>query len=461
MTLSRRQVLRLAAGASLGYAGLRAALAGGATVRAVGVPRRAGYGPLVPDPEGLLDLPAGFSYRVFSRQGEIMDDGLFVPGFHDGMGAFPGPDPHTVILLRNHEIEPTWTYASPYGANRAGLMRVDRIRVYDVGHMVQPCLGGVTRLIYDTQARSLLHHELALAGTNRNCAGGATPWNTWISCEEDTNRAGTGSFEKDHGYPFEVPANARGLIHPQPITSMGRFWREAVAVEPRSGVVYQTEDLNDGLLYRYVPDQPGRLLNGGRLQALAIIDQPSLDLRNQSERTIGEGQTVGVRWIDLDNPEAPDDDLRYRGFDAGGARFARNEGIHYADGTVYVSTTEGGPSRKGQIWRYRPSPFEGTAREADQPGQLTLWLEPDDRTVLENGDNLCVAPWGDVFVCEDGPGADHLLRISPRGEIFKFARNARSEDELTGSCFSPDGSTLFFNIQQLGITFAVTGPWDA
>ena len=456
MTLSRRHFLRLAAGASLGYTGLRAAL--GQSARP-SIPRRAGYGPLVPDPEGLLDLPAGFSYRIISRAGEPMDDGLLVPGLHDGMGAFPGPDPHTVILLRNHELEPHWIKQSPFGANRAGLARVDRARVYDIGHMSRPCLGGVTRLTYNTQSGSLLHHELALAGTNRNCAGGPTPWNSWISCEENVSRADD-QFEKDHGYPFEVPANARGLVDPRPIKPMGRFYREAVAVEPRSGVVYQTEDLNDGLLYRYIPITPGKLLAGGRLQALAIIDRPSIDLRNQAERTLSEGQSLPVRWIDLDNPESPDDDLRYRGFDAGAARFARNEGIHYANDAIYIDSTEGGPKRKGQIWRYRPSPFEGTPRETEQPARLELWLEPNDGTVIENCDNLCIAPWGDAFVCEDGDGQDHLLRITPRGEIFKFARNTRSDSEFAGSCFSPDGSTLFFNLQLLGLTLCVTGPWN-
>lgn len=456
MDLSRRHFIRLASAASLGYAGLRSAFAGDPST--VALPRRAGYGPLIPDPDELLDLPAGFSYSILSPAGQTMDDNLLVPGYHDGMGAFPGPR-GTTILLRNHELEPQWPQRGPFGPRHALFGSIDRSLVYDAGHASRPCIGGVTRLVYDTNSRTLLSHELALAGTNRNCAGGPTPWNSWISCEENVDNAG-GPFEKSHGYAFEVPADARGLTHPNPLRAMGRFYREAVAVHPATSIVYQTEDLHDGLVYRYVPDTPGKLHKGGRLQALAVIDHPSLDTRNWDERTFSEGQSLPVRWVDLDDPESPNDDLRYRGYNAGAARFARGEGIHHANDAIYIAMTNGGPAKKGQIWRYAPSPHEGTDRETESPGRLELWLEPNDGTILENADNLCVAPSGDLFVCEDGKGHDHLLRITPKGEVFKFARNARSTDEIAGSCFSPDGSTLFFNIQTSGVTAAVTGPWE-
>lgn len=459
MDLSRRHFIRLAAGASLGYAGLRSALGERASTMGV-VSRHAGYGPLVPDPEGLLDLPAGFSYRVFSRLGERMDDGLVVPGFHDGMGAFPGAAPHLTVLMRNHEMEPHWGDQGPFGRAYHRMRTIDPAKIYDAGHGTRPCVGGVTRVVYDTRARRVVAQELALAGTTRNCAGGSTPWNSWITCEECVDRAG-GLFEKDHGYAFEVPARGRGLADPTPLRAMGRFYREAVAIDPRSGCVYQTEDLADGSLYRFIPKTPGKLHEGGRLQARVVIGMPSLDTRNWESHVADEGDEFHVEWIDLDDVESPNDDLRYRAFDAGAARFARCEGIHYGNDAVYIAATNGGAAQKGQIWRYRPSPFEGTDREREQPGRLELWVEPDDGTIVENADNLCVSPWGDVFVCEDGPGHDHLLRITPKGEVYKFARNARSSDEIAGSCFSPDGTTMFFNIQHLGLTLAVTGPWGA
>jgi secreted PhoX family phosphatase len=240
---------------------------------------------------------------------------------------------------------------------------------------------------------------------------------------------------------------------------MGRFTHEAVAVHPSSGIAYETEDLTDGLLYRFLPDTPGELAGGGRLQALGVRGQPGLDTRNFEGRTIEPGVSLEVHWIDLDHPESPDNDLRYRGFEAGAARFARGEGIWYGDGEAYFACTNGGQRRKGQIWRYRPSPVEGTPGERDAPGTLELFIEPNDGTLIENADNLVVAPWGDVIACEDGTGDDYLVGITPRGELYKLAHNLGGDGEFAGACFSPDGSTFFVNMQIDGWTLAITGPW--
>jgi secreted PhoX family phosphatase len=466
MTITRRDFLRSSAAVTLGYAGLRVLLAGGAGGRAAwaGEPDALarGYGPLVRDPAGLLELPEGFSYRVLSRWGETMDDGLLVPGLHDGMACFPGPPgapDSAVTLMRNHEVGPKWTKAGPFGEGNHRLDGVPLERLYDPGGRQRPGLGGVTRVVYDPETGRTLHHELALAGTHVNCAGGAMPWNTWISCEETTQRA-EGPFVRDHGYCFEVPAHADGLCDPEPIRAMGRFKHEAVAIDPSTGAVYLTEDIEDSLLYRYLPETPGDLHAGGRLQALAIVDRPSLDTRNWMSDEVAVGRTLATRWVDLEDVESPRNDLRYQGFARGAARFARGEGIHFGRGAVYFACTSGGRKRLGQVWRYTPSAHEGAPGEADAPGSLELWVEPNDGTIIQNADNLVVSPWGDVFVCEDGPGHDHLLRITPDGEVSKFARNAASEDEIAGSCFSPDGRTLFFNVQQLGLTVAIQGPWN-
>ncbi len=167
-----------------------------------------------------------------------------------------------------------------------------------------------------------------------------------------------------------------------------------------------------------------------------------------------------VQWIDLEEVESPDGDSRYRGFESGAARFARGEGIYYGDGEVFIACTNGGVARKGQIWRYRPSPAEGTPDESTRPGTLELFVEPNDGTIIENADNLAVAPWGDLVVCEDGTGDDYLLGITPQGAIYKLARNLNGNGEFAGACFSPDGSTFFVNMQLDGWTLAITGPWQ-
>ena len=308
-----------------------------------------GYGPLLSDPNKILDLPKGFSYKVISRTAERMDDGLLVPGMHDGMAAFPGPHGKT-ILIRNHELSPENIRHSPYGERNQLLKNLADEQLYDTGRRKTPGLGGTTTLVYDTRSQKLEKHFLSLAGTHQNCAGGATPWNSWISCEETVIRAG-GSIEKDHGYNFEVPATDQtGLAPPLPLKAMGRFNHEAVAVDPRTSIVYQTEDRRDGLLYRYIPDAPGKLAAGGRLQALAIKGSRSFDTRNWGRSpTILVGQKFDVEWVDLNNTDSPSDDLRLQGFANGCARFAAGEGMQYSQGSVLFTCTFGGRREKGRF----------------------------------------------------------------------------------------------------------------
>ena len=455
-TLSRRSFFGAAAGISLGLAGLKRSYGLDGLLPAPVL----GFGPLVDDPEGLLALPEGFSYTIISRAGERMDDGFYVPARHDGMATFPGPDGST-LLVRNHEMN--WgnpERLGPFGRDNALLGRLDPGAIYDIGESGRPALGGTTTLLFDTREQRLVGHRLSLAGTLVNCAGGPTPWGSWISCEETVQKVGGGRLE-DHGYNFEVPATwDGGVVNPVALRAMGRFEHEAVAVHPASGIVYQTEDKGDGLIYRFIPDRPGQLASGGRLQALRILDQPSMDTRNWRGRTVRPGSLLAVGWIDMRDVESPDNDLRLRGFEAGAARFARGEGMWWTNNAVYFACTNGGAVRKGQIWRYVPAPYEGTYRESEEPGTLELFIEPNEGTLVENADNLTAAPWGDLIVCEDGTGDDYLFGVTPAGEIYKLGHNQGEIGEFAGSCFSPDGTTLFVNMQLKGLTVAITGPWD-
>lgn len=463
MSISRRNFLKQAGAISLGFSGLQLIMNNGVGFASAFLSNSDGYGPLVKDPEGIFDLPEGFTYKVISRFGEVMDDGFRLPHVPDGMAAFPGDNGLTVVV-RNHEVNPNAPEnEGPFYSedNRNGLSSVDKSLVYDWGRGA-PAMGGTTNLVYDTKNQKVVSQYLSLAGTLRNCAGGPTPWNTWITCEETVQRADD-HFEFDHGYVFEVPATTQQKLHKAvPIKDMGRFNHEAVAVDPGSGVVYLTEDRSDGLLYRYIPNVKGELLKGGTLQALVIRGQKSMDTRNWEEtRTVELNTPLDVEWMGVENIHAPQDDLRHRGFEKGAARFARGEGMWYGNGAVFFACTNGGHARKGQIWKYTPSTGEATSAENNNPGKLELFVEPNDATVIENADNLTVSPWGDLIVCEDGSGDQYLVGVTPEGSLYKFGYNALSGSELAGATFSPDGSTLFFNIQSAGLTLAVTGPWKS
>lgn len=414
-------------------------------------------GPLQPDPNGIFDLPEGFSYSIISRSGNRMRDGLIVPGRPDGMATFPGEKGRT-ILIRNHEMNAASSgTGSAFGDDYSLASSIDLSKLYDTGMNSNPAQGGTTTIVFDTNTQTVHNEYLSLAGTLRNCAGGPTPWNSWLTCEEIVTRADD-RYTKDHGYVFEVPASEdTQLFKAEPIKSMGRFNHEAIAVDPSSNVIYLTEDDSSGLLYRFLPNTPGKLLDGGTLQALVVKDQPKLDTRNWGPTTAAEREPMAIEWMDLHGIDQ--DDLRFRGHATGAARFARGEGMWFGNNAVYFACTNGGPARKGQIWKYVPSPFEGTEMESSQPGSLELFVEPNDGNIIDNADNLTVAPWGDLVVCEDSDGDNFLLGITPDGTVYRMGRNAVSESELAGATFSSDGSTLFMNIQHDGLTLAITGPW--
>ncbi|AKM06236.1 alkaline phosphatase PhoX [Pelagerythrobacter marensis] len=429
--------------AATGSAFAALAASGCTTTMAAGGGRGgAGYGPLRSDPAGLIDLPEGFSYRTISNLGEMMNDGFTVPDAADGMGCFDLGN-GKLALVRNHELVP-----GKDGGGVAG-------PAFDtVARSLVPLPGGTTTLVLDAETLAVERQYRSLAGTIRNCGGGITPWGSWLTCEEAPVRA-DGRINQDHGWTFEVPADAPGLVDPVPLKAMGRFNHEAACVDPATGIVYQTEDRDDSLLYRFIPKVPGKLAEGGRLQALVISDAPA-DTRNWAGAPWPTGSWADARWIDLDDVESPEDDLRQRGAADGAALFARGEGIHMGDGEFYFCCTSGGAAKLGQVFRLVP----GTG---GAPDRLQLFFESTSPDQFNYGDNLTVGPNGHLVVCEDQYTevvSNHLRGITPAGEAYPLAL-LRQQTEWAGACFSPDGRTLFVNAYSPTRTFAITGPWLA
>lgn len=446
--VARRTFLRQLGAVSLGFSGLSAFAKTAHPLE---------QGTLYP--KGILELPKGFSYTIIAERGSTMSDGLLLPGRGDGMGTFEGSKGR-VVLIRNHENSPGYLTESPFGYNNQYLSKLDTRKLYDSGYGKYPHLGGTTTSIYNEQTQTVEQVFLSLAGTARNCAGGVTPWNSWLTCEEYVHSKDA-THARQHGYVFEVPVSEKIYTkYPVPIRDMGRFNHEAVAVDPQTGIVYLTEDRHEGLFYRYLPKVKGHLHKGGTLQALVFVWKKGMDTRNWKQETLKEGTRYAVRWMTLEEVDGPLDDLRLRGHQQGAAIFARGEGIWFGKNELYFACTNGGRTKTGQIFRYIPSRYEGKARELEKEHypRLELYAEPNNTKLLRYCDNLTIAPWGDVVFCEDGI-RPRIFGIRPNGQFYQIATNIGHQSEFAGVCFSPSGKTLFVNIQVPGLTLAITGDW--
>ncbi|MFV8750223.1 alkaline phosphatase PhoX [Nannocystaceae bacterium ST9] len=419
--LTRRKLLT-GAGLALSFAALGRSRSARASGR---------WGEPIPDPRGVLDLPAGFSYVILEESGQTMSDGYRMPGRPDGMACFAGPS-GTLILMRNHENSVGAIAEGPYREGQSAPPEA-----YDPNGM-----GGVSRVVVDAQCFSRISSNMVLIGSSRNCAGGPSPWG-WLSCEETILISG----EHRHGYVFVCPIDADSVRPPDRKLGYGRFFHEAAAVDPSTNVAYLSEDRPDGCLYRFVPDAIAEPFVG-KLQALAVVGQPGY-----STGLLEVGSVLDIEWIDIDEPDPDQDTLRAEAHGKGAAVILRGEGMwfHQPDGSdagqVFFSATIGGPIGKGQIFRLIDGPAP----------TLEVVYGSSDPEVLDMPDNITVAPWGDLFVVEDGTGTNSIRWLDGAGELHHFGRTGLSE--LTGICFSPDGRAMFVNIQAAGLTLVVTGPF--
>ncbi|MBM7172046.1 DUF839 domain-containing protein [Streptomyces sp. G44] len=422
-----------------------------------------GYGPLIPDPKGLLALPAGFSYRVLTHSGRTrLESGEYTPSHHDGTAAFAGPR-GTTLLVNNHELSgprTKWEHPVPL---TEGL-------VYDPA-----ASGGCT--VVEVRRDGHVAEWVGIAGTSTNCAGGSTPWGTWLTCEETEDKAGQNGMTKDHGYVFEVdPLDRRADRAPRPVKALGRFAHEAVVVDPRRGHLYLTEDAAkpNGLLYRWSP--PHGFEHGrGRLRTLAddagVLKAPKCfdsggRFVDDLSRATKIGTVYGVDWVEVPDRDARTVPVRRQFADGDVTRARKLEGMWWGDGGVYIVSSfaraESPVQHDGQVWFYHP-------------GRRTLTLkillgvnpDPDRDGALDGPDNITVSPYGGLVVAEDGDGVQHLFGATERGRTYPIARNelnigtadAPRYSEFAGVTFSPDGRTLYASIQSPGILLAITGPW--
>lgn len=401
----------------------------------------------------LLEVPADFEYCAFHVSGMTMSDGKICPSDHDGMACFAGPR-GTYILVQNHELSPNEDDGSGFRGGTGLARAYDRFN----GNGGAGLGAGGTSTILVAPNGQVLRDYVSLAGTIRNCAGGPTPWGSWISCEENTNVPGDiiladsddptsiiGEVTQKHGFNFEVPARG-GLVNPIPLTEMGRFNHEAVAVDPATGYVYETEDRGDSCIYRFIPNQPGNLSAGGELQVLTFED--GLQDTRQGVLTL-LNQPLSVRWVSLTdngvNINPDQDTLRFDAQALGGAIFARGEGAWAGNDKIYWVCTSGGDAGLGQVWCYD-----------DATETVTLFVESTDITQLDSPDNITVAPDGSLYLFEDGDEDIFVVGVTPDGGLFQFVKNivpGFEDREFAGGCFSADGTKMFFNVQTPGITF--------
>ena len=496
MSLTRRQLLGGgAAGVGLAVTGtiptLGLANASADPQPSHGRPSDGGrpFPPLQDDPAGILALPAGFSYTIASRAGQT--DLSFgqgkTPDFHDGTGVVGIH--RGITLIQNHELTPNAvTFGVPHVAGTE----------YDPGALNA---SGCTVLTTDSRGNRT-GEWVGISGTVRNCAGGTTPWGNWLTCEEIFITAGqtwsangmSGTYEKNHGYVYEVFQARSDQQLPKPIKAFGRFEHEALAIEPGQTRVYLTEDAGgpNGLVYRWTAPRGVRLRAGiadqlndtsGTLEAMQIrLDDGSI-LPDVAYITSAQlGRPFKVTWTPVPDREATSTPVRSQFADGTVTRGKKFEGIWADDkGAYIVNSFAFGASdlpadatkHDGMVWFYDFSdetitlvtyfPHNPTFAESEGP----FPTYPD--LTFDGPDNVSVTPWGTLILAEDGVRASHVLSAVPGGPTYSIARGmlangtsngAPTYSEFTGPTFTPDGKILFVNIQNPGITLAISGPWS-
>ncbi|MFD8233162.1 alkaline phosphatase PhoX [Streptomyces sp. NPDC059696] len=383
--MERRSLLRAAV-----LGGTTAALGGtlwrGAAYAAPAQPGAGPYGPLgSPDANGIR-LPAGFTSRVIARSGQRVGTTSYT--WHnapDGGACYA--DGSGWIYVSNSEINPS---------------------------------GGASAVKFSSSGAITGAYRI-LSGTRQNCAGGKTPWNTWLSCEEVSL-----------GYVYETdPWGTNAAVQR---AAMGRFKHEAAAADPVRKVIYLTEDETNGRFYRFVPTTWGNL-SSGTLQVMVA----------------GSATSGSFTWTDVPDPDGSPTATRSQV--SGSKSFNGGEGCHYANDTVWF-TTKG----DNRVWQLN---LLNNTYELAYDDSLVNGTAP-----LTGVDNITGAASGDLFVAEDG-GNMEICVITPDDVVASFLRvDGQSASEITGPAFSPDGTRLYFSSQRGtsgsssgGITYEVTGPF--
>lgn len=372
------------------------------------------YGPLLdPDVNGLR-LPAGFASRIVARGAEVVDGTSHVWHWAADGGA--------TFATRDEQGEPDggWIYVSNAELNAGG--------------------GGVGALQFAPDG-SIVDAYSILSRTNRNCAGGVTPWGTWLSCEE-----------REDGRVFECdPTGER-----QPILrrGLGTFEHEAAVVDGQ-GRVYLTEDASTGRFYRFTPDLevvlpvevlfPAPFLSTGVLE-VAKVDDPD---------TVEAGGQSSVTWLEVPNPNPlvttlGEYETPTRRQVPESTPFRRGEGAWFDAGIVYFSTTS-----DHRIWSYDT-----------MNGSISVLFDgvATPNSPLREPDNLTVAPSGDVLVCEDDDDLQ-ICVLTPQREVaplLQVVGSPHNGSEVAGVAFDPSGERLYFSSQRAfgtGLTYEVSGPF--